>query len=341
MFNSTQTAIVTRCALAALFLLAVTTAARAFAVITGFTYLDGAFADHHCKQSVCKCDKARQIGFETLAIQLCTDGLKEEGLNARQRSTLLLTRGWAEEKKGDYEKAIPDLTEAHNTANSDYLKAFSLSLRGITHALKYQDAEALADMTAAIQLLPESADLYHWRGWIYGHSGDEKNALADFATAMDNQRDDTDIVYSIGGMYFLEEKFTDAASNFAAMVRAKQDDPESVLQLHLANLNAGVDDTAEFERNAKNANLDAWPGPLVKLMLGQISQSDAQAAVHAANFEYYEPLDRACEETFVAAEWLRFVKHDKSGAKPLYEQVEHNCSRADGAVEARNALTHL
>lgn len=309
---------------------------------TGFFFLDNVFASHRCEQEACKCENARSHGFLTLAIKFCTEGLSEPRLTARQQATLLMLRGWAYEKGGHYDEAIADLTTAYERGDTDYLKAQSLSFRGVTYFHKFEDAKALADMTAAMAILPRAVGIYNARGYIYGYSGDEKSALADFSTAIEKQRDNTwYIVYTRGSMYFHEEKFADARNDFEEMVRMNHKDPEAVLQLHLASLNAGVDDAAEFRKNADHANLENWPGPLVKLMLGDISQQDAQAAVHNGDYKYYEPMDRTCEETFVSAEWQRFEKKDKDAARTLYQQVAQYCSRADDRVEAQNALKHL
>lgn len=327
--------------LAALVLLAAVSNAHSQAA-TGFFFLDGIFAQHKCERLACQCDGAREHGFLALAIKFCTEGLKEQAANVHQQATLLMLRGWAYEKSGHYDEAIADLTATYNVGDTDLLKAQSLSFRSVSYFYKYQDAQALTDMTTAIGILPRAYDLYHWRGYIYSYSGDEPSALSDFSTAIEGQRENTwNIVYSRGSMYFREEKFAKAITDFSKMVYMNHKDPEAVLSLHLSNLNAGVDDTDEFKSNADHANLDKWPGPLVELMLGKISQADAQAAVRAGGYKYYEPLDRTCEETFVSAEWQRFVHKDHDAARSLYEQVAKYCPRADGVVEARNALKHL
>lgn len=322
-------------------LLASTSAAHAQAV-AGFIYLDKAFVQQSCQKMSCKCDDARRHGFLTLAIKFCTEGLGDTRLTAREQALLLMLRGWAYQKDGRYDEAIDDLTTAYERGDTEYLKGQSLSFRGMTYFNKNDDVKAIADMTAAIALLPDSTGLYNARGYIYGFSGDEKSALADFSTAIEKLRDNTwFIVYARGSVHFGEEKFSEARNDFAEMVHMNHKDPEAVLQLHLASLNAGIDDAAEFKENASHANLGQWPGPLVKLMLGDISQQDAQASVHDGDYKYYEPMDRTCEETFVSAERQRFVKQDKDAARSLYQQVAKYCSREDGSVIAQNALKHL
>jgi tetratricopeptide (TPR) repeat protein len=287
------------------------------------------FSLPRCENATCKCQAAQDHGFEALAVQFCTEGLAQERLNARQRSTLFILRGVAFIQKDHYDEAISDETNGIQAANTDGIRSAGHIFRGIAHFRKKEDAAALSDLNEAIALSPQDVYAYLWRAYIQGFAGDEKAALADLDTVEEKSRDPAYASQARGTLYMSEGKFGEAASSFARAVGYRHTNAEYVLYLHLANLNAGIDDKEDFATNASHADLSRWPGPLVKMFLGEIGPADATAAVSEGQYQYYEPLNRMCDATFSKAVWTQFVRKDEKAARQFYERIMTTCPRTD------------
>lgn len=282
-----------------------------------------------CENEICKCHAAEDNGFETLAIKFCTEGLTRERLSPRQRTTLFILRGIAFNQRGNYDDAIADETNGIQAANTDRTRALGYIFRAIAHFRKKEDTAALFDLDQAVALNSYDVYAYLWRGYVHGFSGDEKSALTDLDTVEEKSRDPSYASQARGTLFMAEGKFSDAAASFERAVRYRHTNAEYVLYLHLANLNAGIDDKEEFANNASHADLTEWPGPLVKMFLGEIDPADASAAVNEGKYQYYEPMNRICDAVFSKAAWTQFIRRDQKAARQFYEHIVSTCPRTD------------
>ena len=92
-----------------------------------------------------------------------------------------VNRGFAYEKKGDYDREIADCTEA---IRLDPKLAMAYNNRGVAYGLKGDYDREIADCTEAIRLDPKLAKAYGNRGFAYGRKGDYDRAIADCTEAI-------------------------------------------------------------------------------------------------------------------------------------------------------------
>ena len=83
-------------------------------------------------------------------------------------------------KKGDFDKAIADYTEAIRL-DPKYAEAYYN--RGCSYGKKGDHDKAITDYTAAIQINPKDGYIFYARGYSYWQKGDKAKADADFAQA--------------------------------------------------------------------------------------------------------------------------------------------------------------
>src|SRR5262249_55374678 len=89
-------------------------------------------------------------------------------------------------KKGEYEKAIPDWTEAIRFAHPDTV-VYEYSRRAEAHRRLGHDAERLADLHSAIESYPFSGGAYNDRARYYEEHGEIEKAVDDYKRALDVQ----------------------------------------------------------------------------------------------------------------------------------------------------------
>jgi tetratricopeptide (TPR) repeat protein len=108
-------------------------------------------------------------------IEACTQILAgQESL--RYQAIALSNRGLAHNNKGDYERAIADMTRAIGV---DPSYTIAIGNRGFVYNNKGDYDRAIADLTRAIELDPKDAFAFYNRSFAYGGKGDYDHAIAD------------------------------------------------------------------------------------------------------------------------------------------------------------------
>jgi tetratricopeptide (TPR) repeat protein len=115
------------------------------------------------------------------AIAACTRIIQDHGRPAKSREDAYVNRGVEYGKKGDYDRAIADYTEAIRLDPKD---PHAYNDRGNAYRYKGDNDRAIADCTEAIRLDPKYAHAYYNRGKARHAKGDYDRAIADYTEAI-------------------------------------------------------------------------------------------------------------------------------------------------------------
>jgi lipoprotein NlpI len=240
---------------------------------------------------------AGQHGDFTEAIRLLSHALATPNLGREEEARLLLHRGFAYDEAGDYDRAI-------------------------------------ADYTRALELRPDTPQLYYRRGIVHREKGEYPQALADFddavAAAKRGEPDWPFIHGDRGVVRFAMGQYDEAARDFARVVALDPSDQYAILWLHVARGRAGTPEPQDFAQQAAAVTAADWPRPLLALFLGQATPEQVRQA--AAQGEEEPRQNQECEADFFLGEYA-LLHDDARSARPLLQHVVDTCSPSLG-VEA-------
>jgi lipoprotein NlpI len=142
-------------------------------------------------------------------------------------------------------------------------------------------------------------------------------AKADFNEAI--TRAPTEIAFAgRGRVRYLSGDFAGAASDFARAAELNRGDNYMLLWLYLAEAHAGRNAVALLRQRAAERNLAEWPGPIVRVFLGELKPE--QVAPPALPADWPAAVRKAaaqCELSFYVAE-LRLLRHEPAKAAALF-----------------------
>jgi lipoprotein NlpI len=116
--------------------------------------------------------------------------------------------------------------------------------------------------------------------------------------------------------------FAKASADFAAVSTAKPDYQYPVLWFAIVQSRIGNAASAAIAHDAAALNLSEWPGPIVKLYLGQSTPNAALTA--AAQGDARDMAGRECEADFYVGEW-QLTQHNVDVAKNLLQNAVGKC----------------
>jgi len=226
-------------------------------------------------------------------------------------------RGYAYQAKGNLEAAIADYSE---TIRLDPRDALAHNNRGIAYQAKGDFAGAIIEYDEAIRLDPGNALAYSQRGHAYQARGDALSALADFSEAI--RLDPKNIwAYQNRGIVYLYGGLLDKArADFRQAAELAPKDPYCALWLEIAERRSGV--PGHLAEASRQLTLTAWPGPLVRLFLGETSLAATLAAAHVADAT--RGRRKACDANLYGAE-LAILQGRNDEALELYRLAAGEC----------------
>jgi tetratricopeptide (TPR) repeat protein len=195
-------------------------------------------------------------------------------------------RGLAwQDDKGDLDRAIADFTEA---IRLDPKFAFAYNNRGVAYYLNGKYDRAIADFTEAIRLDPTNAFAYRGRGLAYLYSGTPAKALADVRQASE-----------------LDQK--DAYNALWVDIVGERNNVPSGLSQAISKI-----------------DMTAWPAPVIRLFLGQMTPAAVLAAADDA-----DPIKikgQVCEANFYSGEFA-LRQGAKDEAARLFRLAASDCPK--------------
>ena len=147
-------------------------------------------------QEIQRCDS--DASHPDIKIVACTRNIKSGRFIGQNLAIAFTNRGLAYKKKGQWEKAIADFSEAINL-KPDFVFAFSN--RGNAYYGKGLFDRAIKDYDEAIRLKPDLAEAFTNRGNIYRKKGQFDRAIKDYDKAIHLKPDDAKIFADRGLAY--------------------------------------------------------------------------------------------------------------------------------------------
>jgi tetratricopeptide (TPR) repeat protein len=186
-----------------------------------------------------------------------------------------------------------------------------LLMRGNTNYARGALVDAVTDFTSAIKLNPFYAAAHTGRALALAQLGLHDTALLDFDMAARLAPTDARAFLTRGRFRFMLGDFADAAEDFVTVSRLQGESAETVLWTYLSRARGKADNAQPLaERTAELAGA-AWPAPLARLYLGQMTP---QAVLNAATQDKpADSLARVCTAHFHIGQY-RLLQGDKTGA---------------------------
>jgi tetratricopeptide (TPR) repeat protein len=256
-------------------------------------------------------------------------------------------------EKSDYERAIADYNRA---IALDPKLALLYKNRARAYQLKGDFDHALADFSQAIALDPKYVLAYDLRGDAYEAKGDFNDAIADFARAIALSPDDATLYDDRGVAYYLRGNYKQAIADYDRAIKIDEKYASAFLTRGLADLYAGLPANAladlqkstalnpkdayaaiwleivgkranvpsQLPQAVKQIDMTAWPAPVIRLYLGQLTPQQVRAA--ANNAAATAKRGQTCEANFYSAE-LALATGGKDAALPLLRSAAADCPR--------------
>jgi tetratricopeptide (TPR) repeat protein len=236
------------------------------------------------------------------------------------------TRGDAYNRKRDYDRAIQDFDEAIRLDGS-YARAYYG--RGLAYNSKDDYDRAIQDFNEAIRLNSNDASAYYTRGLAYNSKDDYDHAIQDFSEAIRLNQKFAPAYEKRGDAYLFQSNVTEAIVNFKDAISAAPSSRTTIfaaLMLHVAMKRQGHDDAQQLASVAAATNLSKWPGPVLKLDLGQVTADEVMVA--AANADADLQKFQICEANYFTGEDALF-HGQRTTALARFKAAREGCPKGD------------
>ncbi|WP_119419829.1 tetratricopeptide repeat protein [Desertibaculum subflavum] len=183
--------------------------------------------------------------------------------------------------------------------------AVALHQRGASHSAAGDRVQALRDFDAALGLAADRPEVLLDRAALRASAGDYAEALADIERAKALVPAEAAPFRLRGRVRFEQGDYAAAVSDLvaadaAAALKARRD-PYLALWLHMARLRAGAAEPGDLRKRLGDADLRAWPGPILRHFLGEASPESVLVAAEAAPAGAVRN-EQLCEAYFYLAE---------------------------------------
>jgi len=235
-------------------------------------------------------------------------------------------RGNAYNSKGDYDHAIQDFKEALHLSPNDSRAYYD---RGQAYNSKGDYDRAIQDFNEAIRLNPNHSSDYYSRGSAYYNKGDYDHAIQNYSEAIRLNPHFALFYEKRGDAYFAQSNLTAAITDFEHAISAAPSSRTAVfaaLMLQVTMKRLGRDDAQQLATVAAAADLSKWPGPVLKLNLGQMTADQVMVAAAHADADLLKW--QVCEANYFTGEDALF-HHQRAKALARFQAARDGCPKED------------
>jgi lipoprotein NlpI len=233
--------------------------------------------------------------------------------------------------KLDSDRAIADLDDA---LRLDPTLAAALNFRCFVYNNSGGFDHAISDCSAAIELDPRFAAAYHNRGLGYLAKDDIGRAIADFTAAIRLDRKFAVAFFNRGRAYFHGGDFAKAQADFRRAGDLSPNFFRAALWLDIAERRGKL--PRELERAASRLNMTAWPEPVVRMLLGDLTL--AQVLLAADDKDPATRQQQVCQANFYGGE-LALSQDAREEASRLFRLAADACPPSE--IERQSAAAEL
>jgi lipoprotein NlpI len=295
----------------------------AIAAIAACALLAAAPAHALTQRDIDRCDPSTPPDD---AIAACAAVIKSGRWSGKDLARAYSIRGGVYRRRGDYDRAIVDLTDA---IKAEPNKAASIINRGSAYRAKGDLDRAIADFDDAVafcrrgQCDPQThAAAYGNRGNAWRDKGDNGRALADYTEAIRVDPKNALLYENRGRAQLYAGSLPQALADFTEASEVNPKRGYAALWLDIAakrsNLPSGLADAI------RQVDMTQWPGPIIRLYLGQMTPEAVLAATD--NRDAVIKRGRVCEANFYTGE-LALLSGAKDEALRLFRLAAADCPR--------------
>jgi lipoprotein NlpI len=228
-------------------------------------------------------------------------------------------RGVAYNAKRESDRAIADFNEVVKLNRND---AGAYNNRGLAYQEKREYDRAIADHSEAIRLVPRYAQAYNGRAGAYHGKRQIERAIADYSEAIRIEPRNDGAFANRGRLHLYSGSPERALADLKQARDIDPGDPYIVLWLDLAERRNGM--PGRLKAFSAQLDMGAWPGPVVRHLLGETTFEQLFAAA-----EHADPVTRSeqvCEAKFYSGARMA-LEGRKDEAVPLLRQAAAECPR--------------
>jgi tetratricopeptide (TPR) repeat protein len=229
---------------------------------------------------------------------------------------------------GEVDEVAPTLIDCVENGHAESPIILETLGRAYMHRLRYKPA--FACMSRWIELRPDTAKAYQWRGFVLERLNHSREAAADYARALELDPELVPVRLRLAEMLLEDTKAPEALPHLERLYRQAPDRPEVMARLGMCRFQQGQTDEARRLMEAAVARLPDDAGLLVTLArLDYQEGRGASAEQRLRKVLQADPSDTEARYNLVLALRLQDRAEDADAAQKEYERYKAWVDRAN------------